>query len=377
MRSRVPIAIYLSSFHPGGTERQTIELIRRLSRECFDVHVACFHREGAWLSRAEECAASISAFPIHGFRRASTFKQAQAFGRWCRQVDIKAVYTADLYANVFGLPTAAMAGVPVRIASRREINPDKSSGQIALQRAAYACAHRIVANCQAAADRLLEERVPGSRIRVIPNGIETSRYPERPQGRPIRRIVTVANLRPEKAHEVLLEAAGLVLRRWPEIEFDIVGDGPRRRDLEALAQRLGITGSIRFLGHCEDVPALLGDADLFVLTSRSEAFPNSVLEAMAAGLPIVATRVGGVRELIEHQRTGVIVLPDDPRALAYALLDLIQWDAHAAALGQAARSAVRARYSYDRMVAAYEGLFRDELSRHAAVVPVTTEVVAS
>jgi glycosyltransferase involved in cell wall biosynthesis len=98
---------------------------------------------------------------------------------------------------------------------------------------------------------------------------------------------------------------------------------------------------------------------------------------MAAGLPIVATRVGGVRELIEHQRTGVIVLPDDPRALAYALLDLIQWDAHAAALGQAARSAVRARYSYDRMVAAYEGLFRDELSRHAAVVPVTTEVVAS
>src|SRR3970282_1583606 len=130
---RLPIAIFLSSFHPGGTERQTIELIRRLNHNRFDVHVACFHREGAWLARAEEVAASVVAFPIQGFRRGSPLAQARMFSRWCRQHEIRIVHTADLYANIFAIPAAAMAGVPVRIASRREINPEKSAGQIALQ----------------------------------------------------------------------------------------------------------------------------------------------------------------------------------------------------------------------------------------------------
>jgi glycosyltransferase involved in cell wall biosynthesis len=372
----VPIAVFLSSFHPGGTERQTIELIRRLNRSRFEVHVACFHREGAWLPRAEEYAASVAAFPIRGFRRASTLTQARAFARWCRQQDVKIVYTADLYANIFAIPAAAMAGVPVRIASRREINPDKSVGQIAVQRAAYACAHQVVANCAAAADRLAAERVPRWRIRVIPNGIDLRPYAERTE-RPIRRIVTVANLRPEKAHEVLFHAASIVLRRCPDAEFVIAGDGPRRQELEAMTRRLGIASRVRFLGHVEHVAGLLAESDAFVLPSRSEAFPNSVLEAMASGLPIVASRVGGILELIEHQRTGVLVPPDDDRALGYALLDLIQWSGHAAALGRAARRAVEARYSFDRMVAAYERLYGDELARHAVGSPAASEVIAS
>ena len=377
MRRRVPIAIFLSSFHPGGTERQTIELIRRLNRNRFDVHVACFHRKGAWLARGEEFATSVATFPIEGFRRASTLAQAHAFSQWCRQQDVKIVYTAGFYANIFAIPAAAMAGVPVRIASRREINPDKSAGQIALQRAAYACAQLIVANCTAAADRLVQERVPRSRIRVIPNGIDLHPYSWRAAERPIRRIVTVANLRPERGHDVLFEAARIVLRRCPDVEFVIAGDGPRRAELETLARRLDIASQVRFLGHCEHVAPLLAECDAFVLPSRSEASPNSVLEAMASGLPIVATRVGGIREVIDHQRTGVLVPPDDARALGYALLDLIQWNTHATALGQAARTAVETRYSLERMVTAYERLYADELAKHALVAPTASEVIAS
>lgn len=377
MRPRVPIAVFLWSFHPGGTERQTIELIRRLDRDRFEVHVACFHREGAWLPQAEELAASLAAFPIRGFRRPATLAQARAFASWCRQVGVKIVHTADLYANIFALPAAALAGVPVRIASRREINPDKTSGQIALQRAAYTCAHRIVANCAAAAERLVTECVPRSRIEVIANGIDLQCYEGRTSDRPIRRIATVANLRPEKAHEVLFEALRVVLRRCPSVELVVAGDGPRRRELEALAAQLDIAPHVRFVGHCDDVATLLADCDAFVLASRSEAFPNSVLEAMASGLPIVATRVGGIRELIEHQRTGVLVAPDNPMALAYALLDLIQWESHAAALGRAARRTVEARYSFDRMVSAYERLYLDELAKQAVLSPAASEVIAS
>jgi L-malate glycosyltransferase len=374
---RIPIAIFLSSFHPGGTERQTIELIRRLNRERFEVHVACFHREGAWLPRAEEFAASVAAFPIHGFCRAATLMQAHAFSQWCRRSDVKIVYTADHYANIFAMPAAAMAGVLVRVAARREINAGKSAAQIALQRAAYACANRIVANCAAAAERLAKECVARWRIDVIHNGLDVDAYRPRDAGRPIRRIVTVANLRAEKGHDVLLQAAQLVLRRYPDAEFMLAGDGPRRQELESLARRLDIAPRVRFLGHCDNVPALLADGDAFVLPSRSEAFPNGILEAMAAGLPVVASRVGGILELIEHQRTGVLVPPGDPRALAYALLDLIGWNGHAAALGRAARHAVETRYSFDRMVSAYERLYTSELAKHAVVAPSPSEVIAS
>jgi glycosyltransferase involved in cell wall biosynthesis len=188
--------------------------------------------------------------------------------------------------------------------------------------------------------------------------------------------VTVANLRPEKAHDVLFEAAVLVLRRCPDAQFVIAGDGPRRQELERLAQSRGIAPRVQFIGHVDEVPALLASSDLFVLPSRSEAFPNSVLEAMATGLPIVATRVGGIVELVENQRTGVLVPPDDARALGHAMLDLIQWRSHAVRLGRAARAEVEARYSWERMISAFEHLYIEQLGVHAPV-RLATELLAS
>ena len=107
-------------------------------------------------------------------------------------------------------------------------------------------------------------------------------------------ILTVANLRKEKAHEVLLAAAARVTLRHPHVQFLIAGDGPRMAELRAMADTLRIAGNVRFLGHREDIPALLAEADAFVLPSRSEAFPNGAIEAMAAGLPVIAGAVGGL-----------------------------------------------------------------------------------
>jgi glycosyltransferase involved in cell wall biosynthesis len=377
MPSRVPIAVFMTSFDPGGTERQMIELIRRLDRSRFEVHVAAFHHRGAWLERAEACAASVEEFPIRGFGRAGTLTQARRFAAWCRTRGVALVHTADRYANIFGLPAAAMAGVAVRIANRREINPTNSPAHIALQRAAYACAHVVVANCRAAADRLAAERVPSSRIRVVPNGVDVAAHAARTHEIPIRRIVTVANLRKEKAHEVLFEAVPIVLQRCPDAEFIIAGDGPRRLELERVAATLGIGSRVRFIGHVDDVASLLASSDMFVLPSRSEAFPNSLIEAMAAGLPIVATRVGGILELVENQRTGVLVQPDNPRALGHAILDLIQWRSHAARLGRAARAEVESRYSWDTMISSFERLYLEQLGVHAPVRLAEAELIAS
>jgi len=312
----LPIAFVMTSFEPGGTERQMSELIRRLDPARWTVHVACFRASGGWFGRVAEAAASVTEFPVTSFKSPATLAQVAAFARWCRRLKIAVVHTTAMPANIFGLPAAAMARVAVRIGNRREINPDKSPLEIALQRAAYSTAHRVVANSRAAADRLRRERVPGRKIVVIPNGLETGRSTPRAMRTRPRTVTVVANLRAEKGHDVLIEAAPEVLRRFPDAHFDIVGGGPELASLIAQAEARGVLHAVTFSGHCDDVASKLEMADLFVLPSRSEAFPNAVLEAMAAALPIVATGVGGIRELIDHEQTGLLVAPDDPRMLA-------------------------------------------------------------
>jgi glycosyltransferase involved in cell wall biosynthesis len=336
------------------------ELVRRLDRNRFDVHVVCFHREGSWLPRVEACAPVVE-FPISGFTRPKTFARAAEFARWCRSHRIAVVHTCDLYANTFALPAAAVAGVPVRVGSRRELAPDKSLAQLALQRQAYRCAHAVVANSAAAAQCLRQEGVAADRIRVISNGIQPDGFASVRTAGPLTRILTVANLRREKAHEVLFGAIARIAPRHPSIHLRVAGDGPRAAELMALAASLGIADRVDFLGHRDDVPTLLAEADLFVLPSRSEAFPNAVVEAMAAGLPVVASGVGGLLELVESGRTGVLVAPDDPRALADAIEDLVNDPSRARSLGDAARRTIAEHYSFERMVHAFEDLYRSLL----------------
>jgi glycosyltransferase involved in cell wall biosynthesis len=366
--SSIKLAIFVSNFDVGGTERQMIELIRRLDRRQFDVHAVCFNRTGEWLHRVVEAGVPIVEFPIESFRKLRTWRQASAFTRWCRQTGITVLQTTDFYTNVFGLPAAAAAGVPLRIGSRRDVNPGRNLAKTVLQRAAYAAAHHVVANSQAAAARLVRERVPRDRIGVIANGLDLTGYAPRLALRTVRRLITVARLRPEKRHNILLDAAARLAGRHPDIEFQIVGDGGELPALMAQCERLGIASRVRFLGHRDDVTALLGGADLFVLPSRSEAFPNGVLEAMASSLPVVACAVGGVPELVEDGRTGLLVPPDDPDALAEAISALVADPPRAWAFGRAGREAVEARYSFEKMTNGFERLYLSLLaSKHRAV----------
>src|SRR5690349_19991200 len=129
----------------------------------------------------------------------------------------------------------------------------------------------------------------------------------------------VANLRPGKGHEALIAAASIVVRRFAEGQFGLVGDGSEWKRLRDVVSARGLSRAFRFSGHVEDVPSTLPAADVFTLPSESEAFPNAVLERMAAGLPVVESAVGGIREVVEHQHTGLLVPPNDPAALADAL----------------------------------------------------------
>ncbi len=357
--ARIPIALVLTSFDPGGTERQMTELMSRLDSRRFELHVACFRREGLWLARVERAAVRVTEFPIKGFLSLSMPLQLWRFVRWCREHRIAVLHACDFYANVFGLTGGALARVPVRIGSRRDlVLPGRTHGQHRLQRLTYRLAGRVVANSQAAAAQVVSEGVPASRVSMIPNGIDLARYLL--PGRRLRRrvITTVANLRSEKGHEVLLAAAAIVARTFPDVELCLAGGGPMLSALERQAHDSGLAGVVRFLGHREDVPNVLADTDVFVLPSRTEAFPNVLLEAMASRLPVVASDVGGIPELVEHERNGLLVPVGDAEALAAAIRRLIEEPALADTLAAAARQTVESRYSFDRMVAAFEALYR-------------------
>jgi glycosyltransferase involved in cell wall biosynthesis len=372
-----PLAVVMGSFEPGGTERQMIELVRRLDPGRWTIHIACFAGRGAWFDRAAEVAASVAEFPISSFKHVSTAKHLWAFAKWCRANRIAVVHTTDLYSNIFGLPGAALAGVPARIGNRRELNPDKSGAQIAMQRAAYACAHTVVANSRAAADRLIAEHLPSDKVAVVPNGLDFDRIVPRQVRSTLRKVVVVANLRPEKCHDVLIDAAVHVLRRFPDACFEIVGGGPELEPLVGRAAARGVLHAFTFLGHRDDVPARLADADIFVLPSRSEAFPNAVLEAMATGLPIVTTGVGGMLELVDDGRTGLLVPSGEPLALADRVCRLMADGTLASRLGHAAREEALARYSFDRMVAAFEGIYLTELTRRGVLATEHPRLAAS
>jgi glycosyltransferase involved in cell wall biosynthesis len=367
VKSAIPIAVVMTSFEPGGTERQMIELLRRLDPVRWEVHLACFEAKGPWFDRAAEHAASVVEFPVRSFMRPDIVRHIWKFASWCRAHRIAVVQATEIYSNVFALPAAALAGVPARIGSRRGINPDRTRGLVALQRLAYACATKVVANSQASAEQLRHERVPDRKIAVVPNGLDFTPFAPRIPRPALRHVAAVGNLRHLKGHDVLIDASVEILERFPDARFEIIGDGPERGALEARAAAHGVAHAFSFRGHCADIPARLAEADILVHPSRSESFPNAILEGMAGGLPVVASGVGGIFELVDDGRTGWIVPPGEDEALASRVMHLMADPAEGARFGAAGRSDAVARYSFERMVAGFDQLYVDELARHGAV----------
>jgi glycosyltransferase involved in cell wall biosynthesis len=242
------------------------------------------------------------------------------------------------------------------------VSPTGRQSLLTLQRHAYRAAHLVVANSVAAGDALVVEGIPREKVKIIPNGINLAPFDAPRTSGPGPVVTTVANLRPGKGHDVLLRAAAEVLRQRPDVRFQFVGDGALRAPLEQQAEDLAIAAAVTFLGHRADIAAILRDTTVFAFPSLMEAFPNGVMEAMAAELPVVASDVGGIPELVEHEHNGLLVPPGDETALAAALLSLLGDPARARALAIAGRQTIQQRYSFERMVHDFEMLYFELLA---------------
>jgi glycosyltransferase involved in cell wall biosynthesis len=250
--------------------------------------------------------------------------------------------------------------VPVVVHTRHGRERAGRPALAALGRLATAWTSRFVAvSDDAAAVALDDERVPPAKLLVIHNGIDLHRFPPggRPSHRLPRRAVTVGRLDPVKDQATLLRAARRAADRLPGFRLDLVGDGPLLKDLEGLRASLGLEDSVRFCGYHADVAPLLADADVFLLSSISEGVSIALLEAMASGLPAIATDVGGNREVVVHGVTGLLTPAGSAEALADAMVLLMSDPGTLERMGVASRRRVEEEFNLERVVARYEALY--------------------
>jgi glycosyltransferase involved in cell wall biosynthesis len=385
--SRLRLLKVVTVFACGGTERQFVNLGLGLDPRRFDLEFACLRQEGQLLEEIARRRLTVNEYPMRTFYSARAIRQQLRLARYVRRHDIQIVHAYNFHANVFAVPPAYLAGAPVVLASIRDQSTHLTERQVRVQAQVCRLADRVLVNADAVKSSLCDRGFEPDRIVVIRNGLDMQRFSRTPDprvrqelgippGAPI--VALVSRLDPIKGVEHLLDAAGPVLARHPEARFLIVGEGPVGRPGERLpqgdyagelaerARRLGLTDRVVFTGYRPDVPDVLAHVQVAVLPSLSEGLSNFVLEAMATGVPVVATRVGGNPELVRDADTGLLVPPADAAALTAAIDHLLDAPDVAAAMGQAGRRRIQERFSLDRMIGTTEALYQQLLAEKRA-----------
>jgi glycosyltransferase involved in cell wall biosynthesis len=363
----------IDSFDIGGTELNAVRTVEALDRQRFHVTVFHLHETGPLRARYEALGLQLRHLPIGRLYSPRTAVQGMRFLRLLRSEGMEVVHTHDLYTNIFATPWARLAGCRV-IASRRFLDASPRPGLLPLNRWSYRFAHRVVVNSSLVARLMIDsERVPAARVIEMPNFLEERAFHRVAiEVRSARRhswgvppgaflIGTVARLAPVKNHAMVLQA----LQRLDEsVHLVLIGAGPSRRPLEDLARELHVERRVHFTGQLVEAENLHQFFDVSVLCSRSEGFPNAVIEALAVGCPVVATPVGGVPEVIIDRQTGLLVPVDDSDALAGCVQELRRDAALRQRLSEAGAKRVRGKYHQTLVIARLEALYQD-LAREA------------
>jgi glycosyltransferase involved in cell wall biosynthesis len=334
-----------------------IDLARKCDRSRFEPHVVCLRNRGSIADRLES-----HGIPVHNLNCTRLYKlpTLARLLRVLHEVRPQVLHSHNPSPHLFGATAAKLSGIPVIVHTRHGRNYPHKRRSVLVSRFASSLTDCIVAVSDASADvARRSERVSDSRIKVIRNGIDLDAFPpiERPSDWPLRRAIHVARLIPLKDQTTLLRATRLVVNRTPDFGLDIVGCGPEQESLLALRAELKLEENVRFLGFRDDVRKLLPDAGMFVLSSLSEGIAISILEAMAARLPIVATDVGGNRELVASGENGYLVPPRSPELMAEAMLQIHQDPELAMRMGQASRTIAEGEFNLDYVVRQYENLY--------------------
>lgn len=361
----------------GGGERGFGQLAAGLNRDRFKTHLAA-HPGG----RLETLARShdIPFFPLDMSRKFN-LKTISKLSNLLRAREIQIIHSmgsrSDFYARVAG----HQANVPAIVSTMAMLIEGYDIG--AIRKLIYGWVDgltekwtdQFIAVSNALEKMLVEDHgIPRSKVRTIYNGVELGRYsndkgpdlsireklgipPDAPVVGMIGRFVY------QKGYGTFIEAASRIVKSFPEARYLMVGDGPLKADMENLSGKLNFTGRCIFAGEQSDIPNLLSIMDIVVQPSIIEGLPRVIIEAMAMARPIVASDIPGIREQIENGRTGLLVPPGDPGALAEAVLTLLKDKIRAENLGSAARKSAEQRFDLTRQLALYEEMYLEVLAK--------------
>ena len=369
----VRIALFAPLLGTGGTQRHLQQVVALLDPARFHVEVMTLRPGGEVEDELRAGGVSVRSLSV-GARLSSarTLRAIVTAARALRRGRIDVVHGYQWRPALVGALAGRLAGVPLRLASKRSLTGEDRQAERAWRHIARQV-DTVIVNAEALR---VEGEQRGMRCRwtLLQNGVDTEHFrldPPDPAARaalgldPQRPVVgTIGRLEDRKGHDQLLRAAGTMLAggngRRPQIV--IVGDGPLREKLQAQAHSLGVADSVRFVGTVADVRPSLAAMDVFVLPSHAEGMSNALMEAMAAARPVVATAVGGNTEVVVDGKTGVLIPPADPAAIADAIAALLRDPDRAAGLGAAAREFVTRRFGARARVAELEQLYEERLA---------------
>jgi glycosyltransferase involved in cell wall biosynthesis len=378
-RSQPPhrIAFCITDLDVGGAEQCLVNIVCGLDRQQWEPHVYCLGQRGALVDRLEQSGIPCTCLDWRGWPDAW---RMLSLARRLRRFQPQLLQTFLFHGNLAGRIAGTLAGVPIIVSGIRVAEKEKH-WHLRLERltrrlvACHVCVSEAVADFS-----IREARLPPERVVVIPNGVNVDRFasatavPNEELNAPpqTRWMISVGRLHPQKGHRLLIEAVGPLLRERPDWRLMIVGDGPLRAELDQQINQSGCHEQIVLLGFRRDVPRLLKSASLFVLPSLWEGQPNAILEAMAAGLPVVATDVEGVRGggqipsagspptnpgAVQPGVTGIVVPPADVAALRAAIEVLLDAPERLGLLSSQTLLSVNSILTTHQMTARYARLY--------------------
>ena len=375
MSAPVPICYVISSITTGaaGTEGHVLRLIRGLDRSRFAPHLISLQSTD-WTKTFTDPSFPFTAFDFKSFKIPTDWRIILQLRRYFRERQIKLVELYFTDAHFAGALGAKLAGVEAIISARRNLGYQYTANTLRLSRAGNRFVTRFVANARQVAKVIASrEGIDEQRFSIIHNGIDLPAFDEALKRQPPREfldfisgkkvVALAANLRPVKNVQGFLTACYQVAQERDDVVFVIMGSGPDELSLKSFAQEMGIGARVFWTGSVEATAPYLARADVGCLSSDSEGFSNAIIEYMSAGLPVVATRVGGAAESVIDSETGFLVRRGAFEDMARRILDLLNNTEEAQRLGGQGRARVEQRYTFEREVREYMNLYDELLGR--------------
>jgi glycosyltransferase involved in cell wall biosynthesis len=370
-RRPIPVLFSVRELHHGGIERDVAKIARHIDRSRWEPHVACFTAGGLRYEELRSAGIPVAHVPVASLRSATALSSAGRLWKYVRHHGIRVLHAWDNSAGLF-VPAARLARVPVVLASQLGYRSLYDPQSLKLARIVDRLVDGIVVNCEAMRRHLADdEGFPESRIELCYNGVDTAEFFPRkePRAEEVRDaslvIGTVCVLREEKALDLLQQAFARVRHLRPGIKLMFVGSGPELARLSANAERLRIAEDSVFVPTTSEVPKYLRSIDIFVLSSRSEAFSNSLLEAIACGCSAVGSRVGGTPEMLGENERGLLFTPGNAEELAACLQQLICDDDLRTTLAAKAADFARSELNIERACVRMSQIYDEWLARKA------------